>query len=187
MQYTKNLQLSKPSYDDDVDIQVLNNNMDILDNEVNANTRRLNTHNNDINAHPLITNQIKSILGSTNWQDTPASTLVTITRLLGEGAIVSSNLSKNGYVKFANGFVIQWGLSWFEGTRTQCVVTLPTPCNVFTVVCSDDLSSTNRPYGDEFFISWNSGFSDNNRTSIRFLVNRDDGAGNFAWICIGKA
>lgn len=34
MEYTKNLKLSKPSYDDDVDIQVLNNNMDIIDNRV---------------------------------------------------------------------------------------------------------------------------------------------------------
>ncbi len=34
MEYTKNLKLSKPSYDDDVDIQVLNNNMDILDNRI---------------------------------------------------------------------------------------------------------------------------------------------------------
>ena len=31
MEYTKNLKLSKPSYDDDVDVQVLNNNSDILD------------------------------------------------------------------------------------------------------------------------------------------------------------
>lgn len=34
MEYTKNLKLSKPSYNDDVDIQVLNNNMDIIDNRV---------------------------------------------------------------------------------------------------------------------------------------------------------
>lgn len=34
MEYTKNLKLHKPSYDDDVDIQVLNNNMDILDDRV---------------------------------------------------------------------------------------------------------------------------------------------------------
>lgn len=34
MEYTKNLKLHKPSYDDDVDVQVLNNNMDILDDKV---------------------------------------------------------------------------------------------------------------------------------------------------------
>lgn len=36
MEYTKNLRLSKPSYDDDVDVQVLNNNMDILDDRVGS-------------------------------------------------------------------------------------------------------------------------------------------------------
>lgn len=34
MEYTKNLRLSKPSYNDDVDIQVINNNMDLLDEKV---------------------------------------------------------------------------------------------------------------------------------------------------------
>lgn len=36
MDYTKNLRLSKPSYDDDVDVQVINNNMDILDEKVGS-------------------------------------------------------------------------------------------------------------------------------------------------------
>ena len=34
MDYTKNLKLSKPSYEDDVDIQILNNNSDILDEKI---------------------------------------------------------------------------------------------------------------------------------------------------------
>lgn len=34
MEYTANLKLFKPSYDDDVDIQVINHNMDVLDNEI---------------------------------------------------------------------------------------------------------------------------------------------------------
>lgn len=34
MEYTTNLNLSKPSYDDDVDIQQINRNMDIIDNEI---------------------------------------------------------------------------------------------------------------------------------------------------------
>lgn len=36
MEYTKNLRLSKPSYDDDVDVQIINNNMDILDEKVGS-------------------------------------------------------------------------------------------------------------------------------------------------------
>ena len=71
----------------------------------------LDSHNRDTSAHTNITDQIKAILGSANWKDSPASTLVTIKNLLGQGAIVASKLDANaGFVKFANGFTIQWVL-----------------------------------------------------------------------------
>lgn len=71
----------------------------------------LDSHNRDTSAHSNITDQIKAILGSANWIDSPASTLVTIKNLLGQGAIVASKLDANaGFVKFANGFTIQWVL-----------------------------------------------------------------------------
>jgi hypothetical protein len=73
-------------------------------------TEAFKQHNTDISSHPPITDQIKAILGSANWKDSPASTLVTIKNLLGQGAIVASKLDANaGFVKFANGFTIQWG------------------------------------------------------------------------------
>ena len=73
-------------------------------------TEAIKQHNTDISSHPPITDQIKAILGSANWKDSPASTLVTIKNLLGQGAIVASKLDANaGFVKFANGFTIQWG------------------------------------------------------------------------------
>ena len=73
-------------------------------------TEAVKQHNTDISSHPPITDQIKAILGSANWKDSPASTLVTIKSLLGQGAIVASKLDTNaGFVKFANGFTIQWG------------------------------------------------------------------------------
>ena len=72
-------------------------------------TEAVKQHNTDISSHPPITDQIKAILGSANWKDSPASTLVTIKNLLGQGAIVASKLDVNaGFVKFANGFTIQW-------------------------------------------------------------------------------
>ena len=74
-------------------------------------TEAVKQHNTDISSHPPITDQIKAILGSANWKDSPASTLVTIKNLLGQGAIVASKLDTNaGFVKFANGFTIQWVL-----------------------------------------------------------------------------
>ena len=73
-------------------------------------TEAVKQHNTDISSHPPITDQIKAILGSANWKDSPASTLVTIKNLLGQGAIVASKLDADaGFVKFANGFTIQWG------------------------------------------------------------------------------
>ena len=144
----------------------------------------LDAHSRDTSAHAPITDQIKAILGSANWKDAPASTLVTIKNLLGQGAIVASKLDANaGFVKFANGFTIQWGLTWFLNQNTYCDVTLPIRCNVLVALCTDDSASTTTR-GDEFYVSWNSGFSNNNRTSIRFLTNRGN-AGNFTWLCFG--
>mgnify|MGYP000391636815 FL=1 len=144
----------------------------------------LEAHSRDTSAHAPITDQIKAILGSANWKDSPASTLVTIKNLLGQGAIVASKLDANaGFVKFANGFTIQWGLTWFLNQNTYSDVTLPISCRVLMAICSDDSAGTSTR-GDEFFVSWNSGFSNNNRTSIRFLTNRGN-AGNFTWLCVG--
>lgn len=126
---------------------------------------------------------------TSNYNDSDINKVLnlgTLKGLLGQGGIVASKLDRdNGYVKFANGFIIQWGLTWFLNQNTYCDVTLPISCNVLIALCTDDSASTTTK-GDEFFVSWNSGFSNNNRTSIRFLTNRGN-AGNFTWICIGKA
>lgn len=112
--------------------------------------------------------------------------LGTLKGLLGQGAIVASKLDRdNGYVKFANGFILQWGLTWFENQNTYRDVVLPVSCNVLIAMVTDDLSNTTTR-GDEFYVCWNSGFSNSNRTSIRFLTNRGN-AGNFIWLCIGRA
>ena len=126
---------------------------------------------------------------TSNYNDSDINKVLnlgTIKTLLGQGAIVASKLDANaGFVKFANGFTIQWGLTWFLNQNTYCDVTLPIQCNVLVALCADDSASmTTR--GDEFYVSWNSGFSNNNRTSIRFLTNRGN-AGNFTWLCVGKA
>lgn len=127
---------------------------------------------------------------TSNYNDSDINKVLnlgTLKSLLGQGAILASKLDRdNGYVKFANGFIIQWGLTWFENSNTYRDVVLPINCNVLIALATDDLSSgTNR--GDEFFINWNSGFSNSsNRNSIRFLTNRGN-AGNFTWLCIGRA
>lgn len=72
---------------------------------------QLATHNTDVLSHPAITAMIAKILGATNWQENPATTLKDIKNLLGMGGIVAQRLEENGFVKFANGFTIQWGKS----------------------------------------------------------------------------
>ena len=127
---------------------------------------------------------------TSNYNDSDINKVLNLGALkgiLGQGGIVASKLDRdNGYVKFANGFIIQWGLTWFLNQNTYADVTLPISCNVLIAICTDDISS-NATRGDEFFVAWNSGFSTSgNRTSIRFLANRG-AAGNFTWICVGKA
>ena len=91
-----------------------------------VNQEQLKEHNSSTSSHSPITDQIKAILGSANWKDTPASTLVTIKNLLGQGAIVASKLDANaGFVKFANGFTIQWGRDNYDSDERSHWVTFP--------------------------------------------------------------
>ena len=91
-----------------------------------VNQEQLKEHNSSTSSHSPITDQIKAILGSANWKDTPASTLVTIKNLLGQGAIVASKLDASaGFVKFANGFTIQWGHDDYYSDESSHWVTFP--------------------------------------------------------------
>ena len=148
-------------------------------------TEAVKQHNTDISSHPPITDQIKAILGSANWKDSPASTLVTIKNLLGQGAIVASKLDANaGFVKFANGFTIQWGITWFDTNKYYKDISLPISSTVLIALATDDSVSVETS-GAQCFITWNSGFSQSNRTTIRFLANRAD-TGSFVWMAVGK-
>lgn len=161
-----------------------------LDVSSNQYTKSLAKHNQGLQVTKGDNSQEIINFITSNYDDSDINKVLnlgTLKGLLGQGAIVASKLDRdNGYVKFANGFIIQWGLTWFENQNTYRDVVLPINCNVLIALATDDLSSvTNR--GDEFYISWNSGFSNSsNRNSIRFLTNRGN-AGNFTWLCIGRA
>jgi len=83
---------------------------------------QLATHNTDISSHPAITAMIAKILGATNWQENPVATLKDIKNLLGMGGIVAQRLEENGFVKFANGFTIQWGVSGEDGQYHNWII-----------------------------------------------------------------
>ena len=76
---------------------------------------QLATHNTDISSHPAITAMIAKILGSSDWQEEPVATLKDIKNKLGEGGIVAQRFGESGFVKYANGFTIQWGVSGEDG------------------------------------------------------------------------
>ena len=85
----------------------------------------LATHNTDISSHPVITAMIAKILGASNWQENPVATLKDIKNLLGVGGIVAQRLGENGFVKFANGFTIQWGRDNYDSDEESHWVTFP--------------------------------------------------------------
>lgn len=89
-------------------------------------TEAVKQHNTDISSHPAITAMIAKILGATNWQENPVATLKDIKNLIGQGAIVASKLDANaGFVKFANGFTIQWGRDNYDSDERSHWVTFP--------------------------------------------------------------
>lgn len=141
----------------------------------------LDSHNRDTSAHTNITDQIKAILGSANWNDSPASTLVTIKNLLGQGAIVASKLDANaGFVKFANGFAIQWGLLYNLAYNSD--ISFPI---AFRTVFSISGNDTNTE-GDPLVLSMN--FLDNTKFKVSGRrIQR--GTGNIwgHWIAVGIA
>lgn len=92
-------------------------------------TSDINAHNSSRSAHTLITDQIKAILGGTNWQDNPTATIKEITDKLGFGGVVAQRIGTNGFIKHASGLTIQWGVQkeTFETTKdgTEYKCTLP--------------------------------------------------------------
>lgn len=111
--------------------------------------------------------------------------LATLKSLLGQGAIVASKLDASaGFVKFANGFTIQWGITWFDTNRYYKDISLPISSTVLIALATDDSVSVETS-GAQCFITWNSGFSQSNRNTIRFLTNRAD-TGSFVWMAVGK-
>ena len=144
----------------------------------------LDAHSRDTSAHAPITDQIKAILGSANWKDGPASTLVTIKNLLGQGAIVASKLDANaGFVKFANGFTIQWGRDNYGSEENSHWVTFPIAFGeCFSVIpCIIGASSDSI----KIYNINNTGFE--KVSYFNFRVEHSTVSRPCLWIAVGKA
>lgn len=142
-------------------------------------TEAVKQHNTDISSHPPITDQIKAILGSANWKDSPASTLVTIKSLLGQGAIVASKLDANaGFVKFANGFTIQWGKVF--NAQQNSYISYPVAFTTVFSISGTDINTEGDPLVISMFLTDNTRFM---LTGRRIALGRTTLWCN--WIAVG--
>ena len=95
--------------------------------------------------------------------------------------IIAANLAPNGYVKFSNGLILQWGNS--NETNRDTTVTFPIAFGVlYSVVgvpkSSSVLSGSNSNFGVK---------SQNNKSFIANMYDNGSGYAGFNWCAFGKA
>ncbi|WP_304110482.1 gp53-like domain-containing protein [Phascolarctobacterium succinatutens] len=95
--------------------------------------------------------------------------------------IVAANLAQNGYVKFSNGLILQWGNS--NEINRDTTVTFPIAFGVlYSVVgvpkSSSVLSGSNSNFGVK---------SQNNKSFIANMYDNGNGYAGFNWCAFGKA
>lgn len=99
-----------------------------LDVSSNQYTKALAKHNQGLQVTKGDNSQEIINFITTNYDDSDINKVLnlgTLKSLLGQGAIVASKLTGNGgYVKFANGFTIQWGIGGQDNV-TKTEVTFP--------------------------------------------------------------
>lgn len=124
---------------------------------------------------------IEFITSNYNDSDTnKALNLSTLKSLLGQGAIVASKLDANaGFVKFANGFTIQWG---YGGADNQQKSTVTYPIRFSTVFIVGAMDAFWEGSETPKYIS-NVGRESNNTKAV-FLGN-DQYVGSYYWFALG--
>lgn len=155
MEKTTNYKLYKPSYDDDVDIQILNNNMDILDDNLKRNNDKFKQYlplsggamQGDImlpNERAMrydpttcikfiLQNDLKTIRleGEKVSFQSPNSTTFKIDDtgiFYNNNSIIrdtGTSLSMNGFTKLSTGLILQWGK--ISNLDQGSNITFPTP------------------------------------------------------------
>ena len=122
---------------------------------------------------------------TSNYNDSDTNkvlNLSTLKSLLGQGAIVASKLTNNsGYVKFANGFTIQWGFGGQDNV-TKTEVTFPIRFTTLFMANAIDAfwSGSDTP---RYFA--NSAGESNNTKAV--FVASDRYAASYYWFALGMA
>lgn len=113
--------------------------------------------------------------------ETRISVLNTLVGAENNGGIVAALLQQNGYAKYANGLILQWGNSDVKNRDTQ--VTFPITFSVlYSVVgvpkSSSNLTGSNSNFGVK---------SQNNKGFIANMYDNGNGYAGFNWCAFGKA
>ena len=122
---------------------------------------------------------------TSNYNDSDTNkvlNLSTLKSLLGQGAIVASKLTGNGgYVKFANGFTIQWGIGGQDNV-TKTEVTFPIRFTTLFMASAIDAYWTGSDTPRYFANSAN----ESNNTKAVFVAS-DRYAASYYWFALGMA
>lgn len=122
---------------------------------------------------------------TSNYNDSDTNkvlNLSTLKSLLGQGAIVASKLTGNGgYVKFANGFAIQWGIGGQDNV-TKTEVTFPIRFTTLFMANAIDAYWTGSDTPRYFANSAN----ESNNTKAVFVAS-DRYAASYYWFALGMA
>ena len=118
-----------------------------------------------------------------NYSDSDTNKVLnlgTLKSLLGQGAIVASKLDANaGFVKFANGFTIQWGIG---GTDNQQKSTVTYPIRFSTVFIVGAMDAFWEGSETPKYIS-NVGRESNNTKAV--FIGNDQYVGSYYWFALG--
>lgn len=100
------------------------------------------------------------------------------------GGIVDSLLAQNGYVKFANGLIIQWGTADMGDTLKYIDVTYPIAFSNATYFATviDSIGGTSDSYWAGISLAWSIG--NTTKSTCRFVSTT--GAGVISWMAIGS-
>lgn len=122
---------------------------------------------------------------TSNYNDSDTNKVInlsTLKSLLGQGAIVASKLTNNGgYVKFANGFTIQWGIGGQDNV-TKTEVTFPIRFTTLFMANAIDAYWTGSDTPRYFANSAN----ESSGTKAVFVAS-DRYAASYYWFALGMA
>ena len=120
---------------------------------------------------------------TSNYNDSDINKVLnlgTLKSLLGQGAIVASKLDANaGFVKFANGFTIQWGIG---GADNQQKSTVTYPIRFSTVFIVGAMDAFWEGSETPKYIS-NVGRESNNTKAV--FIGNDQYVGSYNWFALG--